>query len=98
MIQKIAIYGAGAIGGWMGVRLAASGCDASVVARGDTLAALQRNGLQLQRADGTCRAANASLRTKRFAVIADEAREGHRRDLEIDRRTRHGELEGARLP
>ena len=48
MIQKIAIYGAGAIGGWMGVRLAASGCDVSVVARGDTLAAVRAHGLRLR--------------------------------------------------
>jgi 2-dehydropantoate 2-reductase len=45
--NKIAIVGAGAIGGWMGVHLARTGTQVSVLARGDTLAALQQNGLQL---------------------------------------------------
>jgi 2-dehydropantoate 2-reductase len=45
--NKIAIVGAGAIGGWMGVHLAQAGAQLSVLARGDTLTALQKNGLQL---------------------------------------------------
>ena len=45
--HKIAIVGAGAIGGWLGVHLARAGAQLSVLARGDTLAALQNNGLQL---------------------------------------------------
>ena len=45
--NKVAIVGAGAIGGWMGVHLARAGVQLSVLARGDTLAALQKNGLQL---------------------------------------------------
>jgi 2-dehydropantoate 2-reductase len=45
--MKICIYGAGAIGGWMGVRLALAGHDVSVIARGATLSALRENGLQL---------------------------------------------------
>ena len=45
--HKVAIVGAGAIGGWMGVHLARAGVKLSVLARGDTLAALQKNGLQL---------------------------------------------------
>ena len=53
MIQKTAIYGAGAIGGWLGAKLAGVGADISVVARGATLAALQRDGLQLVEATGT---------------------------------------------
>ena len=55
--MKTCIYGAGAIGGWIGIALAQSGTRLNAVARGDTLAALQRNGLQLQRADGTCQRA-----------------------------------------
>ena len=49
--MKVCIYGAGAIGGWVGVRLARAGCEVSVVARGATLAALQANGLRLQQAN-----------------------------------------------
>ncbi|QJW83313.1 2-dehydropantoate 2-reductase [Ramlibacter terrae] len=45
--MKACIYGAGAIGGWIGVRLAQAGCDVSVVARGATLQALQQHGLRM---------------------------------------------------
>jgi len=45
--NKVAIVGAGAIGGWMGMHLARAGVQISVLARGDTLTALQKNGLQL---------------------------------------------------
>jgi len=45
--MKVCIYGAGAIGGWMGVKLAQSGHEVSVVARGDTLGALREHGLRL---------------------------------------------------
>ena len=47
--MKVCIYGAGAIGGFIAARLAASGaCQVSVVARGDTLAALRTHGLRLR--------------------------------------------------
>ena len=45
--KKVTIVGAGAIGGWMGVHLAQAGAQVSVLSRGDTLQALQNNGLQL---------------------------------------------------
>ena len=45
--MKVCIVGAGAIGGWMGVKLALAGHAVSVLARGATLAAIQANGLQL---------------------------------------------------
>ena len=46
-LKKVCIYGAGAIGGWLGVALARAGCELSAVARGQTLAALQHTGLTL---------------------------------------------------
>ena len=46
--SRVAIVGAGAIGGWLGVHLARAGCELSALARGATLAALQRDGLQLR--------------------------------------------------
>jgi 2-dehydropantoate 2-reductase len=46
--NKVCIYGAGAIGGWIGARLAGVGCQVSVVARGATLDALKRHGLRCQ--------------------------------------------------
>ena len=45
--MKICIYGAGAIGGYLGVQLARSGADVSMVARGKTLEAIRANGLKL---------------------------------------------------
>lgn len=44
---RVAVVGAGAIGGWIAVRLARAGCAVSVLARGATLAALRQHGLQL---------------------------------------------------
>ena len=46
------IVGAGAIGGWIAAGLARAGCTVSVLARGRTLAALQRDGLRLQSGPG----------------------------------------------
>jgi 2-dehydropantoate 2-reductase len=46
--MKVCIFGAGAIGGLVGTRLAQSGCDVSVVARGTTAAALRTYGLRVQ--------------------------------------------------
>ncbi len=48
--MKTCIYGAGAVGGWIGARLARAGHEVSLVARGATLAALQQHGLRLQEA------------------------------------------------
>ena len=45
--MKICIFGAGAIGGYMGVKLAQTGADVSLVARGPHLAVMQANGLTL---------------------------------------------------
>lgn len=44
--MKVCIFGAGAIGGWIGAHLAQTGHEVSVVARGQTLEALKKNGLQ----------------------------------------------------
>lgn len=45
--MKICIFGAGAIGGYMGVKLAQAGAEVSLVARGPHLAAMQARGLSL---------------------------------------------------
>jgi 2-dehydropantoate 2-reductase len=45
--MKICIFGAGAIGGYMGAKLAQAGADVGLVARGPHLAAIQSNGLTL---------------------------------------------------
>jgi 2-dehydropantoate 2-reductase len=46
--MKVCIYGAGAIGAYLGAALVDAGCNVSFVARGPHLAALQRNGLTLE--------------------------------------------------
>ncbi|KTT15381.1 2-dehydropantoate 2-reductase [Pseudacidovorax intermedius] len=50
--MKICIYGAGAIGGWIGTAFAQAGERLNVVARGATLAALQADGLAVVRQGG----------------------------------------------
>ena len=68
MTQKICIYGAGAIGGWMGARLAAQGGAVSAVARGATLAALRTHGLRLREAG-----ADGAVAERAFAVQASDS-------------------------
>ena len=45
--MRICVFGAGAIGGYMSVKLAEAGADVSLVARGPHLAAMKSNGLRL---------------------------------------------------
>ncbi len=78
--MKACIYGAGAIGGWLGVALAQAGCQLSLVARGATLEALQADGLRLRRPDGavaqasvTAHADPAALGVQDLVVIAVKA-------------------------
>ncbi|MCW5633560.1 MAG: 2-dehydropantoate 2-reductase [Rubrivivax sp.] len=55
--MKVCIVGAGAIGGWIGTKLAAAGrARVSAVARGATLAALRAHGWRLQTATGLVQA------------------------------------------
>ncbi|MBV8578791.1 MAG: 2-dehydropantoate 2-reductase [Acetobacteraceae bacterium] len=46
--MRIAVFGAGAIGGLLGARLAASGADVTFIARGPHLTAMQANGVRLR--------------------------------------------------
>ena len=62
-MMKVCIYGAGAIGGWIGSALARAGCRVSVVARGATLEALQLHGLRLHEGHGVTSQAVASSAT-----------------------------------
>ncbi len=50
--MRICIFGAGAIGGYMGAKLAQAGADVSLVVRGPHLAAIRAKGLTLSEADG----------------------------------------------
>jgi len=51
--MKIAIIGVGAIGGYVGIRLALAGEDVTFIARGANLKALRNRGIKLINADGT---------------------------------------------
>ena len=51
--MKIAIIGAGAIGGYLGTRLALAGEEVTFIARGANLEALRTRGIRLQLADGS---------------------------------------------
>lgn len=78
--MKVCIYGAGAIGGYLGVELArAPGVEVSLIARGAHLAAMRAHGLKL-RIDGeervgklTCSDDPASLGPQDYVVIALKA-------------------------
>lgn len=77
--MKVCIYGAGAIGGYLGVQLANAGADVSLVARGAHLAAMRDRGLTL-RIDGDERVAHlrctddpAELGVQDYVVIALKA-------------------------
>ena len=48
---RIAIVGAGAIGGWVAAKLALAGEPVGMLARGDTLEALRSGGLRLTEGD-----------------------------------------------
>ena len=78
--SKVCIYGAGAIGGWIGARLAQQPhVQLSVVARGETLQALQQHGLRLHSGEQTLHAAvqasanPADLGVQDLIVIAVKA-------------------------
>ncbi|MEY3474203.1 MAG: putative 2-dehydropantoate 2-reductase [Pseudomonadota bacterium] len=67
--MKVCIYGAGAIGGWLGVKLAQGGCALSAVARGATLDAIRAHGLRLDLGGQTLSApAQASERAAELGV------------------------------
>lgn len=74
--MKACIYGAGAIGGWVGVKLARAGCEVSVVARGATLEAVRQDGLRLKEGEQTiaapvrASAAPADLGVQDLVVVA----------------------------
>src|SRR5919201_4033123 len=51
--MKIAIIGAGAIGGYVGAKLALAGEDMTFIVRGANLDAIRRNGIKLVMHDGS---------------------------------------------
>ncbi|MHB1302188.1 MAG: 2-dehydropantoate 2-reductase [Acidiphilium sp.] len=49
--MRVCIFGAGAIGGYLGVQFAQAGADVSLVARGAHLAAMKKDGVRLLKGD-----------------------------------------------
>ena len=60
-MSRVCIIGAGAIGGFIGTRLAAAGNEVSAVARGATLQALRQHGWRMTTAEGLVQAKAAAV-------------------------------------
>ena len=65
VVMRIAVIGAGGVGGWLAARLGSAGADMHVVARGAHLAAIQAQGLTLTSPMGDVRADVAPRTTPR---------------------------------
>jgi 2-dehydropantoate 2-reductase len=61
--MRICIVGAGAIGGYLGAKLALAGEEVTLIARGYHLEAIKKNGLKLFMADGSSQIATPTLVT-----------------------------------
>ena len=64
--MKIAVIGAGAIGGLVGAKLALAGEDVTFIVRGENLDAIRQNGIQLITSDGQQHAARQVKATNRY--------------------------------
>jgi len=69
--MKFLIVGAGAIGAYMGARMARAGLDVTLFARGPHLQAMQQNGVQVRSADGDFQARPAVVGSLEEAHPAD---------------------------
>lgn len=80
--MKVAVYGAGATGGYLGLHLARSGVDTTLIARGPHLAAMQRNGVTVLTDDGVlnarprCTADPAEAGPQDYVIVALKAHSG----------------------
>jgi 2-dehydropantoate 2-reductase len=70
--MKIAIVGAGAIGGYVGVKLALSGEDVTFMVRGANLDAICKNGMKLSMSDGTEHTASKVKATNKYAEAGQQ--------------------------
>ena len=66
--MKIAIIGAGAIGGYVGVKLALAGEDVTFIVRGANLEAIRKNGMKLVMHDGSEHVARDVKATNDYAA------------------------------
>ena len=70
--MKIAIIGAGAIGGYVGAKLALAGEDVTFIVRGDNLKAISQNGMKLILPDGTEQVATHVKATDNYAAAGPQ--------------------------
>lgn len=70
--MKIAIIGVGAIGGYVGTRLALAGEDVTFIARGANLEALRNRGIRLVTADGSEQSVAAVKATSDYAAAGPQ--------------------------
>ena len=70
--MKIAIIGAGAIGGYLGTRLSLAGEDVTFMVRGANLEAIRRRGFQLVMNDGSVRVARTAKATDDYAAAGPQ--------------------------
>jgi len=77
--MKVCIYGAGAIGAYLGVALVDAGCDVSMIARGPHLEAMKKNGLTLESEGATrnirlrCTADSAAVGPQDYVILTLKA-------------------------
>ena len=74
--MKVGIFGAGAIGGFLGAKLAAAGADVTFLARGPHLAAMQARGVTLTSGDATaswCTRAASPMPARRGCRISSSS-------------------------
>ena len=83
--MKICIVGAGAIGGFIGTRLAATGTPVSALARGATLQALRQHGWRLHSDDAALRAQAPVAPASTWSPIAPRPRAHRLRATVISR-------------
>jgi 2-dehydropantoate 2-reductase len=69
---RFVVYGAGAIGGVVGARLALAGFDVALIARGAHLEAIREHGLRFESPDGTETLALTAVGSPAEASISDE--------------------------
>ena len=70
--MKVAIIGAGAIGGYVGVKIALAGDDVTFIVRGANLEAIRQNGMRLVMSDGTEHVANDVAATNDYAAAGPQ--------------------------
>src|SRR5215472_3952831 len=70
--MKIAIIGAGAIGGYVGVKLALAGEDVTFIVRGANLEAIRGNGMRLVMSDGAEHVARTVKATNDYAAAGPQ--------------------------